>query len=682
MSLIQVLNLTKTYKISGKKVDVLKDINLTLPESGLVVILGKSGSGKSTLLNIVGGIDNSTSGAVIFSSMKKHSKNSNFEKSFIFQHYHLLENQTALYNIMLPALIRGYDKKFAETQSKELIKLFSLDESVVNKVVRFLSGGEKERIAILRSLITNPRLILADEPTGALDKDNAIKTMNILKNASKKRLVLLVTHNRDLAKQYADRIITLLDGKIIDDQTYKNNKEEVYIDSIQKRRKNHWSINIINHNFKKRIKRNIVSIIGMTISLVFCYLLFGFSTHSNDAINKVSTKHFDYGTGTISKEFRTESDSSITLVKTLRPEENELDDIKTKFPMFEFMANYDAIFNSGELYIGNEVNKEIRNSFIYDFTDKSFDKNLIVSGAINNECSWNDIVVNEKAFNIIQNNDIHYKFSYENKIEQTNSSFIVDYFDVEEKLNIVAVVDELDFLSVPKIYFNYQEIDEIFENKELENLSDKSGKEINWKQYIMEANSYDDITSYSLRCFLVDISKKEKVDELLKYLSNEIKLTNDSLTIKEALASLTLAATVGLDVFLIIALVGSVLILGVFSFSAYNDDKKESSILSCLGAKDSEVVGIFTSESLIVVFLAFLFSTVFSWILQKPINLLLDALLDVPNLIDIPIKSFLGIKGLLPLAVLSISIIVALAFTSIPIFINKKISLKKELTDL
>ena len=216
MSLIQVLNLTKTYKISGRNVNVLKDITLELPQSGLIVILGKSGSGKSTLLNIIGGIDKPTSGGVNFSLKRKGEKFSNFDRSFIFQHYHLLENETPLDNVMLPALIQGYDKKFAEVQARELIKSFGLDESILKKETRFLSGGEKERIAILRSLITDPKLILADEPTGALDKNNAIKTMKILKNASKKRLVLLVTHNKELAKKYADRIITIADGKIVD----------------------------------------------------------------------------------------------------------------------------------------------------------------------------------------------------------------------------------------------------------------------------------------------------------------------------------------------------------------------------------------------------------------------------------------------------------------------------------
>ena len=138
MSLIQVLNLTKTYKISGKSVNVLKDITLELPQSGLIVILGKSGSGKSTFLNIIGGIDKPTLGGVNFSLKKKGGKFSNFDRSFIFQHYHLLENETPLYNVMLPALIQGYDKKYAEVQAKELIKSFGLDDLAAQKRAVYL----------------------------------------------------------------------------------------------------------------------------------------------------------------------------------------------------------------------------------------------------------------------------------------------------------------------------------------------------------------------------------------------------------------------------------------------------------------------------------------------------------------------------------------------------------------
>ena len=681
MKLIEITNLTKTYKVSKNQLNVLKDISLILPQQGLVVILGKSGSGKSTLLNIIGGIDKPSKGKVNFYIKDKIKKFDKRDISFIFQHYHLLENETPLYNVMLPALIQGFNKNFAKSQAEELIKLFKLDESIINKETRFLSGGEKERIAILRALITNPKVILADEPTGALDKDNAIKTMQVLKNASEKKLVILVTHNKALAKKYADRIITLSDGRIVDDKVVNQTDEEVFYSNI-KRRRNDWSSTIINHNFKKRIRRNIVSILGMTISLIFCYLLFGFSNNSNKAINEVSYKHFDYGTSTISKEFKSQSNSSITLVKTIKPEEDDLDDIKSKFPMFEIMTNYDAVFNVGELYLNNKVNNDIHNSFVYDFSTNCFDKSLILNNDIPKQYSWNDVVINKKAKETIGDADLHFRIEYENKVGKNDGSFVIDYFEVDEKINVITVVDEFDFLSTPKIYFDYLKIEDLFDSIVLENYSEYKEETTSWKKYIEEALPNDSISSYSSRCFLLDINYKSKVEELSKYLDKEIKLSNDSLSIKDAVSSLTIAATVGLDIFLVIALIGSVLILGVFSYSAYNDDKKESSMLSCLGANTFDVVGIFASESLIVTFFSFLFSSVFAWLLQTPINFLLVKLIDIPNLIDIPFKAFMGIRGLLPLGVFFISCFVTLIFSSIPILINKQISLKKELSDL
>ena len=161
-----------------------------------------------------------------------------------------------------------------------------------------------------------------------------------------------------------------------------------------------------------------------------------------------------------------------------------------------------------------------------------------------------------------------------------------------------------------------------------------------------------------------------------------MKITNDSLSIKEALTSLTTAATIGLDVFLFISLVGSILILCVFSYSAYSDDKKESAILTCLGAKNSEVVGIFTTETLIVTILSFIFSTILSFVLQPPLNKFLGMLLDLEDLIKIPFSEYLGVKGLLPVGIFVIINFVALSFSYISISINKKLSVKKELSDL
>ena len=173
MSLIDLNEVSRFYKIDKEqKKYVLKSVSLSFPSKGLISILGKSGSGKSTLLNLIGAIDKPSEGKIYYDnkdiSKFKEKKLVAFRSqvvSYIFQHYHLLENQTAIYNVMLPALISGDSYKSAYKKAAELLDSFAIDKELFNKKCADLSGGEKERIAILRAFINKPKVILADEPT-------------------------------------------------------------------------------------------------------------------------------------------------------------------------------------------------------------------------------------------------------------------------------------------------------------------------------------------------------------------------------------------------------------------------------------------------------------------------------------------------------------------------------------
>ena len=222
MQLIQVTNLTKTFiSGNGTKKTVLDNVTLSFPESGLYAIIGKSGSGKSTLLNLLSLMDKPTSGKIVFNKKDirtfKNKRVSGFRNSdigFVFQHYHLLENQTVLFNIMLPELIKGTPYKDAKEKAISLIRSIRFNETLLNKACKDLSGGEKERVAILRALINNPKVIFADEPTGALDSKNSVLVMKLFKSISKDRLVIIVTHNVELIKEYTKNIVTIVDGKV------------------------------------------------------------------------------------------------------------------------------------------------------------------------------------------------------------------------------------------------------------------------------------------------------------------------------------------------------------------------------------------------------------------------------------------------------------------------------------
>ena len=221
MELLLLIDVTKTYKTGDSERHALRHFSYDFPSKGLIAVIGKSGCGKSTLLNLISLIDKPTNGDIYYDNdniTKWNSKRINLFRSkelgFIFQSYHLIESESAFYNIMLPALIAGESEKKAKDKTNGLLKSINFRKSLYKQKACDLSGGEKERVAILRALINDPRIILADEPTGALDSTNSELVMDILKKISEKKLVIMVSHNLSLVKRYADKVIVLKDGKI------------------------------------------------------------------------------------------------------------------------------------------------------------------------------------------------------------------------------------------------------------------------------------------------------------------------------------------------------------------------------------------------------------------------------------------------------------------------------------
>jgi len=222
MELIQLVNVGKVYKVDEKENCVLKHFSYGFPSSGLYGVIGKSGSGKSTLLNMISLLDKPTSGDVYFNSenmtkwsSKRKIQFRNKEMGIIFQHYYLVESENVIYNIALPFLISGGSEKEGKAKATKLLESINYRKELYTQVVSNLSGGEKQRVAILRALINDPKVILADEPTGALDSRNSVLIMEMLKDISKTKLVIVVTHNIELIKKYADKTIELKDGELI-----------------------------------------------------------------------------------------------------------------------------------------------------------------------------------------------------------------------------------------------------------------------------------------------------------------------------------------------------------------------------------------------------------------------------------------------------------------------------------
>lgn len=221
--MLEIRNIVKNYETGSETVHALKGVSIAFRESELVSILGQSGCGKTTLLNIIGGLDQYTSGDLIINGQSTKQYKSadwdiyrNHSVGFIFQSYNLIPHQSVLSNVELALTLSGVSKAERRRRAKEALEKVGLGNQL-NKRPNQMSGGQMQRVAIARALVNDPDILLADEPTGALDSETSIQIMELVKEIAKDRLVIMVTHNPELAEKYSTRIVKLLDGQIVGD---------------------------------------------------------------------------------------------------------------------------------------------------------------------------------------------------------------------------------------------------------------------------------------------------------------------------------------------------------------------------------------------------------------------------------------------------------------------------------
>ena len=238
--MLKLDNITKVYDMGDLKVEALKGVSVEFRKSEFVSILGPSGCGKTTLLNIVGGLDRYTDGDIVINGTstkefkdKEWDTYRNHSVGFVFQSYNLIPHQTVLENVELALTLSGVSKEERRQRATAVLERVGLGDKLKSKPNQ-LSGGQMQRVAIARALVNDPEIILADEPTGALDTGSSVQIMEILKEISKDRLIVMVTHNPDLAEEYSTRIVRLLDGELMADSnpfTEKDAKKEAKTDT-------------------------------------------------------------------------------------------------------------------------------------------------------------------------------------------------------------------------------------------------------------------------------------------------------------------------------------------------------------------------------------------------------------------------------------------------------------------
>lgn len=300
--MLEIRNIVKDYETGSETVHALKGVSIAFRESELVSILGQSGCGKTTLLNIIGGLDQYTSGDLIINGQSTKQYKSaewdiyrNHSVGFIFQSYNLIPHQSVLSNVELALTLSGASKAERRRRAKEALEKVGLGNQL-NKRPNQMSGGQMQRVAIARALVNDPDILLADEPTGALDSETSIQIMELVKEIAKDRLVIMVTHNPELAEKYSTRIVKLLDGQIVgDSDPFDPAKEpahsEVRKTEVTKGQKTSMSfltaLSLSKNNLMTKKGRTFLTSFAGSIGIIGIALILSLSNGVQEYINSV-----------------------------------------------------------------------------------------------------------------------------------------------------------------------------------------------------------------------------------------------------------------------------------------------------------------------------------------------------------------------------------------------------------
>ena len=360
--MLKLNNIKKNYETGNESVKALKGISIEFRENEFVSILGPSGCGKTTLLNIIGGLDHYTSGDLTIDgiSTKKYKDRDwdtyrNHRIGFVFQNYNLITHQSVLSNVELALTLSGVDKQTRRKKAIEVLEKVGLKDQM-HKKPNQMSGGQMQRVAIARALVNDPDILLADEPTGALDTKTSVQIMEILKEISKDRLIIMVTHNPELAEKYSTRIINLLDGEVTSDsKPYSSKKEEKEKIKEEKRKAKKTSMSFLTamnlslNNLMTKKGRTILTAFAGSIGIIGIALILSISNGVQQYINNVEEETLTSYPLTVQEETVEISDLITTLQPDADKEVHEDGKIYSNDVMSEMMATMSAKVQSNNL---------------------------------------------------------------------------------------------------------------------------------------------------------------------------------------------------------------------------------------------------------------------------------------------------------------------------------------------
>lgn len=696
-----MLQLEHVYK-NYKKDNILKDICISFDDRGLYSILGPSGSGKSTLLNLIFGITKVSSGSIYYDNLditkiknKKWDMWRNNTVSFIFQDYKLIDNMSVIDNIKL-----GFSNK--KCNVIEILKELGI-YNIRNKNVNLLSGGEKQRVAIARSLVNNPKIILCDEPTGALDTENSIKIMNILSNLSKDRLVIMVTHNKELADIYSKKIYYIKDGVINENTLRERNNNIFKLKNTKIKFLSLFKLSLKNLSRKKlrTILTSFSNAIGLICVSLVLLLSSSFSkeinSYEDDIISKVpivisngsyekivDKNNYDMDKINIKNEddfvhinkidkgfmdyFKNISNSyyvsynydiSIPIVGNNKVLDNKY------FSMLPYREDYNY-YQNYELISGRYINNYNEVLLKVDSYNRVSDK-IIGLFDIKDNVNYEGIL---GKYITIVDNDKHYRVEDGNLVINNNYS--------GDKLYVVGIIREKELVDDNSyIMYEHELLDRYLDrnrNSKIVNniLNDKINLFDSSKEEVLNYFGYNSVPNK----ISIYVNNNIEKDNLL----NSIKLYNNSHknkiiyvdTMKEMIdlvKNIIEIITIILVSFSIISIIVSSIMIMVLTNTSVLERVKEIGVLRSLGGRKKDITRLFNLENMIIGIISSSISLFIIYLMVNPLNKLLDKYLEIGSIVKFDIKKLLIIS------------LISIIFTVLSGYIPSKIASNREIID-
>ncbi len=593
----------------------------------MVALVGKSGSGKSTLLNLLSGNETPTSGTVHFGgkNLAKLKKNElelirNQHFGFVYQYFNLIESLSVKENIAMPLLIAGESKKNAFKEAQRLLCLFNL-KGLEERNVKTLSGGEKQRVALLRAIIKKPSVIFADEPTGALDEKHGVEVMETLKELSKIKLVILVSHNENLVQQYTDFIIRLENGMVVESNLQPTIiKNDIGVE--RNKTKNHWKMLLLTKHLRNNMAKNLFTVVSSAIGFLTLIISVGFFNGSRQmAENETKKVLTRYVAGISKKETVELKDSPLSLTKVSRPSIEEVRNIVSEniYIGYDFSYFFPAKNNVSVKDENIEVN-------LVPIVPKkcSVYQELLVNTSID-DLSGDECYINNEflsVFNCNVSDTISVKYDITTLVD--NSKEIVS---IEKVFKITGVVSEFSFLNEPRMYYDYDEISSYFSNYSI-------GDHQTIYQLVENSEPTSSLSNFQMKLFALNDDGAVELEKL-QHLEGW-SLSSNYVNIKESFVGLQKALTTSLVPFAILELLMILFVGGFVSFSTFLDQKKEAAILNSLGAKRSALSNLYVTEAMCLSVAGTILAIFLSLAFQYMLNGYLFQKLNLANLIKIP----------------------------------------------